>query len=120
MSDEREQKKNEAAVQSDTKDNAGEAPAPPETLEDGAERAENLDLTETQDLHSFLMKKKNSRHFVAHEEYGVLFSHCGIRIRRVDVVYDPPSKGSYEIICMKCLEHTKRMKAAALGKAPAE
>jgi len=89
-----------------------------ETVEDGSARAAELDLSEADDLHSFRMKKKATRHFVAHEEYGVLFSHCGMRIRRIEVAYDPPTSGAYELICMKCLEHTKRMKASKMGKAP--
>lgn len=109
----------EEAKKPDVPDAAATAAPEPGKLEEGSGKAEDLDLSTAKDLHSFCMKKKTTRHYVAHEEYGVLFSHCGIRIRRVDVAYDPPPKGAYELICMKCLEHTKRLKAAAMGKDPA-
>lgn len=91
-----------------------DAPQPP--LEEGAAQANALDLSSAEDLHTFRMKKKATRHFVAHEEYGVLFSHCGMRIRRAEVQYDPPAGSAYELICVDCLEHTKRQKAAQMGR----
>lgn len=53
---------------------------------------------------SFKQLRKNVRHFIAHEEYGVLFSHCGIRITKNQVDYNPPKKDG-EQRCEKCKRH---------------
>lgn len=50
---------------------------------------------------SFRMLRKTVRHFVAHEEYGVIFSFCGIRTTKKLVEFDPPPKQS-DIRCEKC------------------
>lgn len=53
---------------------------------------------------SFKMLRKTVRHYIAHEEYGVLFSFCGVRITRKLVEYNPPPRQS-DVRCEKCKEH---------------
>lgn len=53
---------------------------------------------------SFKQHRKNVRHYIAHEEYGVLFSHCGMRITKNQVDYKPPKKDG-ELRCEKCKRH---------------
>lgn len=53
---------------------------------------------------SFRLLRKNVRHFIAHEEYGVLFSFCGVRITKKHVEYNPPKRET-EMRCEKCKQH---------------
>lgn len=53
---------------------------------------------------SFRMLRKSVRHFIAHEEYGVLFSFCGMRITKNQVEYNPAEKPN-DVRCEKCKQH---------------
>lgn len=50
---------------------------------------------------SFRQLRKNVRHFIAHEEYGVVFSFCGIRTTKKTIEYNPPARDT-EMKCEKC------------------
>lgn len=53
---------------------------------------------------SFRMHRKTVRHYIAHEEYGVLFSFCGLRITKKMVEYNPEPKQN-DVRCEKCKQH---------------
>ncbi len=76
---------------------------PKEVIENEEGRKDVFDLG-LDDRQSFKMIRKNLRHYVAHEEYGVIFSYCGIRITKKQVEYNPP-KLETELRCEKCKRH---------------
>jgi hypothetical protein len=68
-------------------------------------RDEDINGVAVEDRDSFRMNSSNNlRHFVAHAEYGVVFSLCGMRVSKNLMQYDPEAIPG-EIVCDKCKKY---------------
>ena len=64
----------------------------------------------TEQLDTFYTEAKNLRHMVEHVEYGIVFSKCGLRIKKQLVDYNAPPVED-EVMCQKCQWAYKRQMA---------